>query len=162
MLFDKNLTLSDDQSLAQIAGSYLSDNSIDMGVKQTPPTRVATASGIGGPLIHDWGRIIRPDLELVSIITTTFTSAGAPTLVVQTVQADDGALTTNLEVLTETRAYALAALVQGSQFPLRMPAGLSRRFFGMRYVIAVATTTAGKVTSGFAAGRQSNVNVLTL
>jgi hypothetical protein len=124
-------------------------------------TQVASA-GIGGPLLHDWGRIIRPDLELVIELLATFTSGGAATLQVQFIQADDGALTTNVEVLEETRAYALAALVIGSQIPLRTPVGIKRRFIGLQYVIGTAAFTAGSVFAGYVAGRQSNINVLAI
>jgi hypothetical protein len=164
MLYDKNLLFSDAQNLAAGAGTVLCTNSIDTGVAQAPPqavTQVASA-GIGGPLIHDWGRIVRGDLEFVAIVTTTFTSGGAATVQMQFIQADDGALTVNVEVLEETRAYGFAALVAGSQLPLRTPVGIKRRFIGVQYVIGTAATTAGNITAGFFAGRQSNINVLAI
>jgi hypothetical protein len=164
MLYDKNLLFSDAQSLIAGAGTVLCTNSIDTGSAQAPPqavTQVASA-GIGGPLLHDWGRIARGDLELVIELTTTVTSGGAATLQIQFIQADDGALTTNVEVLEETRAYALALLVQGSQFPLRSPVGVKRRFIGVQYVIGTAAITAGAVFAGYVGGRQSNINVLAL
>ena len=48
--------------------------------------------------------------------------------------ADNGALSANLTVSSETPAIALATLVAGYQFRLgTVPVGISRRFIGFRW-----------------------------
>jgi len=65
----------------------------------------------------------------------------------QCVEADNAALTSNLTVLAETPAIAIATLVAGYKVKLpAFPPG-AKRYKGIQYVIAVATTTAGKVTA---------------
>lgn len=151
MLFDANVTFSQDQSLAQVAGTYLSDKSVDTLTVGTPV--------IGGPLIKDWGRGAY-QLEVVSQVTTTFVGATA-TLTVNLVMADDGPLSVNLTTLYSSPAIAVTALTAGKQIPVcSIPPGITRRFLGLSYVIATATTTAGKVWSGITKGRQTNINAV--
>jgi Bbp16-like protein len=151
VLLDKQNLFSDAQDLAQVAGSYLSTNTLDTGA-------VGTIPGLGGTPIHDIGRGGVPRL-LVQVVET-FTSGGAATLQVQFVQADNAALSTNLEVLSETRVHALADLVIGKQFGVSVPPGVNRRYVGVRYVIGTATTTAGKCTAGLVWNIQTNVSSL--
>lgn len=155
MRFDQQLIFSDAQSIAQVAGSYLSDKSVDTqsGFATFPGT-----PAIGGPLLGDFGRV-GTHLDIAVVVTTAVTSAGAATLQLQIIQADDAALTANVEVLRETRA--LPAGAGTSIFGLgvyrvgRVPS-MSRRYVGLRYVIGAATTTAGVVTAGLAYGVPSN------
>lgn len=155
-MYDANSLFSSDYTLAQAAASYLSDaydtwQGFSAAV-QTPP--------IGGPLINDLGRT---EVELFCQLTETFTSGGAATVDFQFVQADDSALGTNLAVVASTGALAKALLVAGYQpaLPPRIPPGrVTQRWVGMRYVIATAAGTAGKVTAGLDFDRQTNVNVI--
>lgn len=149
MFLDRNALFSDSQNLAQAAGSYLSTYSYDTGVAGSIP--------LGGTPIHDVGR--GNPLPVLAQIVETFTSGGAGTLQVQVVQADDGGLTSNLEVLAETPALALATLVAGYQFRLPSVPYATRRFVGLRFVIATAAMTAGKVTAGVVMDKQSNPSV---
>ncbi|MBS2025211.1 MAG: hypothetical protein JST92_22655, partial [Deltaproteobacteria bacterium] len=81
-------------------------------------------------------------------IDTTVTSAGAATVQLQLVTADDQGLTTNLTVIQQTDAIAKAALVKGYRFLLgKLPPGLARRFLGVRYVIGTAALTAGTASA---------------
>lgn len=145
MLLDTQTLFSDQQNLAQAAGNYLSTNTIDLGAVGTPV--------LGGTLASDIGRGDSP--EVMAQVTTTFTSGGAGTLVVQLVMADDAALTSNLTIVSQTDTLALATLVAGYQFRFgRVPPGISKRYLGLRYVIGTATMTAGKVTAGLALDRQ--------
>lgn len=152
MKFDQELIFSDGQSIAQIAGSYVSTNSIDA----SPP---AGTPAIGGPLQSDYGRI-DTDLDIVIIVTTALASAGAATIVFQVIQADDGPLTTNVQVLRESRALACgnqpSIVVKGSIFRLGPVPSMTKRYLGLQYTIAVATTTTGIVTAGLAYGVPSN------
>jgi hypothetical protein len=152
MLLDNQNLVSNNQSLVQAAGTYLSDFSIDLGATGTIP-------GLGGSPNSDPGK---SDIEFIAQIVQTFTSGGAATLQVNLVMADDAALTTNLVVLESTPVLALATLVAGYQFRLghQLPVGITKRYIGLQYIIGTAAMTAGKVTAGVIpyGGRQTNAN----
>lgn len=150
MILDFQNLLSDNQNIAQAIGNYLSTNSIDLWGQASIPT----IPSLGGAVIKDIGRGLIP--RLLVQLTQTVTSGGAGTLQVQLVQADDAALTTNLVVLQETIAIALANLVAGYQFRIEVPPGVTKRFLGCRYVVGGATLTAGTVTAGFVDTLQTN------
>jgi hypothetical protein len=154
MMLDAQNLLSDAQNLAQAAGTYLSTNAIDLWGQASIPVVPQTIGQAQGPVIKDIGRGLPP--EILTQITTTFTSGGAATLQVQLVMADDAALSTNLVVLQETLALALATLVAGYQFRLAVPPGITKRYLGVRYIIGTAAMTAGNVTAGIAASLQTN------
>jgi hypothetical protein len=139
MIEDALNMISDAQNLAQAAGTYLSDNSIDLGATGTVPGNLV------GPLIDDVGRAV--NLELLVQVIQTFTSGGAATLTVNVVTADNGALTTNLTVVATSGAIALAKLIAGYQIPVLLPAGITQEFIGLQFVIGTAAMTAGKVTA---------------
>jgi hypothetical protein len=161
-MFDQNLIFSDLQNLAQAAGSYVSTNSIDTWKGKSA---AAGTPAIGGPLTGDFGRG-NDVMYIVGIVTQAFTSAGAATLQIQVIQADDAALTSNVQVLRETRA--LAAGTQPSVFTLgkvlnmqNVPS-MTKQFLGLQYTIGTATTTAGKITAGLRKGVFSNDSALLL
>lgn len=134
-----------DNNLAQAFGaSYNSAQSIDTGVAGTPI--------LGGPLFKDYGRTDY-DQQIVVTVTQTFASAGAATLQIKVVQADDAAVTTNVETLREGRALAAGnqgtmLLVAGTQIYMGQVPSMARRYLGLQYAIGVANTTAGKVQAG--------------
>lgn len=138
MLLDANLSFSTNQSIAQTAGTYLCDKSIDLGTVGTDVQ--------GGSPLADPGRSPVP---LLVQVTTAVTSGGSATVQVQLVMADDAALTSNLVVLESTDAIAVASLVAGYKFRFgTLPPGITKRYLGVQYIIGTATTTAGKVTAG--------------
>jgi hypothetical protein len=148
MMLDKNLLFSDVQDLAQTAATYLSSKSVDMGTAGTIP-------GLGGTPVHDWGR--GNNLLVYCQVVVAFTSGGSATVQAQLIQADDEALTSNVQILDTTQAIAVATLVAGYQFRFgSLAPGITKRYLGMQYVIATATTTAGKVTSGLVWNKQTN------
>jgi hypothetical protein len=123
-----NGTTATGQDLAQAAGNYLSTNTYDLGV--------ARDVGKGEPFLAEF------------VVTTAFTSGGSATVQLQIVQADNEALSTNLEVLAQTAAIPIASLTLGMRINLdwpRVEPYSARRYIGARYVIAVATTTAGRI-----------------
>lgn len=150
MLMDKNTLFSDKQSLAQTAGTYLSDKSIDLGA--------AATDSLGNSPISDIGRGV--PIEVLCQVTTAFASSGSATLQVKLVMADDAALSSNLTVLHETAVIAFASLVAGYQFRLggMPPPGISQRYLGLQYIVGTATTTAGNILAGLVVDRQSNQN----
>jgi hypothetical protein len=143
MILDKQLMFSDQQNLAQAAGSYLSTNTVDLG---------ATGSTFHGSPPDDFGK--GSPKRLLAEVTTAFTSGGSGTLQVQVVTADDAALTSNLTVQAETPVLALATLVAGYQVPLNIAAGIKQRYLGLRYIIGTATMTAGAVSAGIVIDKQ--------
>lgn len=145
MLLDKQNMFSDAQDLAQAAGNYLSTNTIDLGATGATATQGSPSSDIGRAR----------GIDVLAQITETFTSGGAATLQVQLVSADNAALSSNLTVLSETPAYALAALTAGKQFPLRFAPPVTQRYIGARFVIGAATTTAGKCSVGLVLDKQT-------
>lgn len=149
MYIDAELLFSDKQDLAQAAGTYLSENVIDLRQAGTPPQ---------GSLIHDVGR--GTPIQLFGIINETFTSLGAGTLQVQLVNAANEALSVSATVLQQTPALALATLVKGYQFRFStLPVGLSEQYLGLKFVIATATMDTGTVTFALVSDRQANPGV---
>lgn len=146
MLLDAFNLFSDDQDLSQDAGTYLSDKSIDLGA--------AVTDTLGNTIPSDIGRGV--PIEVFCQMTESLSTGSSPTLQAQLVMADNEALDSNLVVLCETIAIAAAVLVAGYQFRLggMVPPGISKRFLGMRYILATATTTTGKITAGLAKDRQ--------
>jgi hypothetical protein len=148
MLADKQNTVSDDQDLAIAVGSVLSDKSIDLGPSAT--------DSLGNTVISDIGRGEEPSL-LVQV-TETFVGATG-TLKAELVMADNAALTTNLVVLQDSGAIAVASLTAGYQFRLGITVGVSKRYLGLRYTVGTANMTAGKVTATLVTSRQTNPTV---
>lgn len=145
MLMDKQNLLSDQQSLVLgLAGTQIS-NVIDLGATGTIP--------LGGSPVSDPGRA--PKAELVAQITEDVLSAGAATMEFQLVNADNEALDSNPVVMDTTGALAKGVLVAGYQLRLRLQVGTTKRYLGMKHINAVAATTAGKLTAGIVADRQT-------
>lgn len=135
---DKQLTVSDAQAVTATA---VSTNAIDTG---------------GSTPLRDVGRgsIMR------MIITTSIaaTAAGAATVTFELIQADDAALTTNVEVLESTAAIGKATLVIGyTAMNFVLPSN-TRRYIGVRYTVATGPLTAGTFTASLVkdVGSQTN------
>ena len=147
MILDKQNLFSDQQSLAG-TGNILSTNVIDLGV-------AGTLAKDGTAIRNDVGRGEEP--KVFAQITADV--SGGTSVQLQLVQADDSAMSTNLEVLEQTDAIAVATLKAGYQFRLtRIPPGVTRRYLAMRYVV-VGTNTSGSATAGVVLDRFTNVNI---
>lgn len=136
MYVDKQTELSDSQAVTATA---ISTNVYDLfstglggGANISPNVRIDIGAGSS-------------DLYLVVQTAVAATAAGAATLTVTLESADDAGLTTNAIVHTGTATFALAAFqVAGTQLlAIRLPAGLYRRYLGVRYTIATGPLTAG-------------------
>ena len=134
-------------NLAQVAGTYFSNNTLDLHIQGLP----VLTSGQGA---RDIGIGDDPAMKLLVMVGTTFTSGGSPTLSVAIQGAQDngsgapGAFTS----WYSTPAYALASLVAGARLMdmdmPRPPDGIAiPRFLRLAYTIAAATTTAGTALS---------------
>ncbi len=146
MAIDASLMFSNDQSLAQVVGSYLSTYSIDLW----NAARQTTAKGNTPPMDPGRGN----DVEIVCQVTESFVGATA-TMSVELINTTDEALTAGLVSLQQapggsvTVGIPVATLVAGYQFRIGcdLPAGIALRYLGLRFNIFTATTTAGKITA---------------
>lgn len=150
MILDNFLTLSGawaagvwTPQLVTATGNTLSTNVVDLAA-----TKQAQAA--------DYGQ--GEPLEMSISIVNSLTSGGAATVQFQLVQADDAAITTNVNVLVQTDAFAYAALVAGTIVPLhydRAAPYTARRYLALRYVIGTAVLTNG--TGQFIAALVKNI-----
>jgi len=143
MILDRLLQFSSAQNLAQVTGTYVSDDVIDLHMAGIP----TLANGQGA---RDMGIGDDPALKLLVQVGTTFTSGGAGTLQVAIQGATDngsGAPAT-FSTWWLSPAYALATLNAGSRLydmdMPRPPDGIAiPRFLRMAYIVGGATMTAG-------------------
>jgi hypothetical protein len=132
MILDQQSLFSDAQAITATANS---SNVIDTLPSGGPNTK----SGIGDG----------QDISLFAQVGTAFTAAGAATLAVSLVSADDSALSVNLTTHFSTTALALAALVAKARLlQLDLPYGKYRRYVGLVYTVATGPMTAGTITAG--------------
>lgn len=164
-MFDTQTTgvLTGAQFGAGVAGSYTSTKSYDTAAAGSPAATVAFgASGggpIGGPLIHDLGRGRR--LNFDARIHVAVTSAGAATVQVNFICADDAALTANVQALLASEVVAKATLVIGYRYRHgHTPGVIPRRFVGAQVVIGTAALTAGTYSSGLMLDQEDHADVL--
>ncbi len=142
MIIDQNLILSGSanangawtgQSIAASAGTIVSTNVIDK-------------APLAGNQVADWGA--GEDIDVSISVLTAITSGGAATVQFQLVEADDAAISSNVQVVSESAAYAYTELTTGKQVVLGYPRSTPRtakRYLAVRYVIGTAATTGGTV-----------------
>jgi len=117
------------------AGNVLSTNTMDLG----PLT-------IGGNQVGDVGA--GEALE-ISISVTSQPTVGT-NVQFQLIQADDAALTTNVQVINQTDAFTIAQLPVGTVIPLhydRAAPFAPKRYIGVRFVNTGAIATAAYVAA---------------
>lgn len=137
MIVDTQTEFSDSQAVTSTA---ISSNVLDLfsvlgggSASIIPNARVDIGAG-------------SPDLYLVVQTAVAVTDTGSDaTLTVTLESADDAGLTTNAQVHYSTGALAFATYsAAGTQFvAIRLPAGLYRRYLGVRYTVASGPFTAG-------------------
>lgn len=128
MYTDKQLMVSDAQVVTVTA---VSTNAID--TQNTSPVRQV---GIG------------EEMRMMVSVGLAALAAGAATVTFEVIQADDAALTTNVEVLIASAAIGKAALVAGAKpLDVVLPPN-TRRFIGVRYTIGTGPLTQGTFSAG--------------
>jgi len=149
MLMDKQQILADAQTLIHAAGSWNSDNIIDLW------GGVSLPSGPLGTPPYDFGKGGSMRI-LAQIVETFLAAAGAATLQIALVNADDAPLTVNPITLAKTEAITKVDLVAGYQFTELgfVPAKCVRRYLGAILTIATNPGTAGKLTLALLFDRQ--------
>ena len=128
MLIDAQLAVSTNQVVTVTA---VSTSAIDTG--GSSPVR-----NVG------WGE----EMRMMVQTATTVAAAGAATVTFEVIQADDAALTTNVETLISSAAIGKAALTAGGPLPLDvvLPSN-TRRYIGVRYTVGTGPLTAGAFTA---------------
>lgn len=141
MYVDKQTEFSDSQALTATA---ISTNVLDIfstlaggttnAAAVSPNARIDIGSGPG-------------DLYLVVSTAVALTGGTTPTLTITLESADDAGLTTNAQVHYSTSALAQAAFTTAGTtlVAIRLPAGLYRRYVGIRYTITGGPLGAGAV-----------------
>lgn len=139
MIFDKQNLFDDQRSLNLAAATYVTTNSVDLGV--------AAIDTLGNTVLSDVGRSRFADI-LVQI-TSTVTSGGAPTIQFNIITATDVALTAGIVVYTSSAPIAFASLLQGYEFRVTPSAGFAPtgRYLGLQFIIATAACTGGAFTA---------------
>ena len=122
MMLDKQTTLSEDQAVTVTA---ISTDVYDQGVN-------GGNLGAGQPLMFE------------ALVTDDF--AGATSVEVQLVGADNAALTSNPVIIESSGAVALADLTAGYRFAGTANLHEAKQFIGFKYVV-VGPATGGTVTS---------------
>ena len=149
MILDALLQFDNAVSLAIAAGTQASTNVIDLGITSGIPS---SANGGGA---RDIGIGDDPAMKLLVQVSTTFTTGGGAGTLSVTLQGaiDDG--TGNPAAFSSwwaSPAYGLTSLNAGSRLldmdMPRPPDGIAiPRFLRLLYTVAVATMTAGNVSS---------------
>jgi hypothetical protein len=150
MILDSQAEFSQAQ---QVLNTAISANVID-----------SQAQALGGGAV--FGVNTRPDLgqggDVSLVVSTAVAATGgtAPTLTIDLVSADDAALTVNPVVHFSTGAIANAAFTAAGTRLLTMkwPAGLFRRFVGLRYTITGGPLTTFSVNAFIAGDQQTQPN----
>jgi hypothetical protein len=135
MITDANLILSGSVSAAGVlsgqaangAGNVLGTNTIDLGPLSLGGNQVADV-GSGEPLEIEFSVITAPTV--------------GTNVQFQLIQADDAALTSNVQVINQTDAFPIASLPAGTLVPLhwdRAAPYAPKRYVGVRYVNTVAS-----------------------
>lgn len=123
-----------------------------------------TTDTLGNTPIKDPGR--SPELDVDIVVTETFVSGGATTLVVNLVTDDDPALGSPT-ILVGSQTIAKATLIQGYRFRIALPPGVPAsgsdgRYMGLSFTVATGPFTSGKITAGLVArdGKQTAPNTM--
>lgn len=141
MIFDRQLLLSDGQAVTATAVSTNSIQWPDMGRVYGAAADLVRGVGEGNPV------------PLLVQVTENFATLTSLTITLES--ADNTGLSSNAVVHWSSGAIAVAALVAGFQVPIRfLPKGIVKPHLGLRYTVAGASATAGKITAGVVAGIQ--------
>ncbi|MEC5161718.1 MULTISPECIES: Bbp16 family capsid cement protein [unclassified Janthinobacterium] len=143
MILDNFLLLSGSVSAAgALTGQAVTATAVSTNTLDTNPLT------LGANQPNDLGR--GEPLEIAIGVTVAATAAGAATVTFEYIQADDAALTTNVEVICTTGPIGKATLVLGALVALHVDRAsplAPRRYVGLRYTVATGPLTAGSFTA---------------
>ena len=143
MIVDNTLVLSDSQAVTATARST---NIIDIGA-------AGTAYGHAAAVPRDIGKVT--EIPLWISITEAFNNLTSLTF---QLEVDDDPAFGSPTIVAVGPAVPLASLTLGARvnFPAELPEGTNERFIGLRYTVAGAAPTTGKIFAGIVAGRPNN------
>lgn len=154
MILDNSLLLSGSISAAGAvtgqlltANSTLSTNTIDLA----PLT-------IGGNQNGDVGAGEPLEIAVSVLVAPTVCTD----LTFQLIQADDAALSSNVQVLVQTGAYPIASLPAGTLVPLHLDRAAPfapKRYIGVRYIATGSTIATASVVAAVVKGLQDVKNI---
>lgn len=143
MILDNFALLSGSYSAAGVlTGQAVTATAVSTNSLDTNPNT------LGGNQPNDIGR--GEGLEIAISVLVAATAAGAATVNFEYVQADDAALTTNVETIVQTGPIGKAALTVGALIPLHLDRAAPlapRRYTGVRYTVGTGPLTAGTFTA---------------
>ena len=130
MILDSLLEMADAQAVTATA---ISSNVIDLGPVADNATRdIGTGE----------------DTYLVISVDTTFTAGGAATLTAALVSDSTVNLATSPTThATPLNAVAVASLVAGTQYALKLPPGSYEQYLGIQWTVGTGPMTAGKINA---------------
>ena len=139
MLLDNFTSLSGSYSAAGVlTGQAVTTTAVSTNTYDTAPLT------LGANQPNDIGR--GESLEIAISTLVAATAAGAATVNFELIQADDTALTTNVETLVQTGPIGKATLTVGTLVGLhydRAAPLAARRYIGVRYTVGTGPLTAG-------------------
>ncbi len=126
---------------------------------QVSTAQAITATALSTDSIPTNGRDMGMGEELFFFVNidTTFTAAGAATMIIQVVTSASANLASPT-IIGLTPSMPLASLVAGAQFAIPIPRGSVQAYLGLQYAVTTGPMTAGAVTAGIAHDVQSNRN----
>lgn len=141
-ILDNQTLLSDNQAITADAAST---NILDLGPTGTP-------HGDTAALVRDVGR--GGNVPFLLTVTEGFATLTSLTVSVQTDAVENFASPTTIG----SRTYTAAELTLGSrlEFPATIPEGADERYLRLYFDVNGSNATAGRVTGGVVAGRQTN------
>lgn len=142
MIMDRTLLFSDGQAITATAAST---NVVDLGA-------TGTVYGASSAIVRDVGN--GNVVEMHCGVTQSFNNLTSLTI---TIETDDNAAFSSAQTVWTSPAYTLAQLAVGAKqlLPTSLPVGTNERYVRLKYTVAGTAPTAGKITAGVVAGRQS-------
>jgi hypothetical protein len=155
MIIDNNLVLSGSVSSAGVlSGQLITNNStLSTNTIDTAPLTV------GSNQVADMGAGEDLTLEFSILVAPTVCTA----VQFQLIQADDAALSTNVDIINETSAIVIASLPAGTVVPLhydRAAPLAPRRYVGARYISTGSTVATMSVFASVVKDVQDVKNTL--
>lgn len=143
MIIDNTLVFSDSQAVTATARST---NIVDLSAAGTP-------AGMTNAVRRDIG--IATEIPILVTVTEAFNNLTSLTF---QLEVDDDPAFGSPTIVAVSRAIPLASLTLGAKipFPAELPEGTNERFVGLRYTVAGAAPTLGKVFASIVAGSQTN------
>jgi|GEM_PF-188638 len=143
MILDQNALLSGSVSaVGVLTGQAVTATAVSTNTYDTAPLT------LGANQPNDIGR--GEPLEVAISVLATVTAAGAATVNFELIQADDAALSVNVETLVQTGAVPKTSLTAGTLVALhydRAAPLAARRYIGVRYTVGTGPLTAGTFTA---------------